>query len=95
MNETALKRRIASNFQALVADVSAAETIQSPDNPFSHVVLSREFLEAQLSAPVLSDEKLKTVIEDIDKAIEQERSIADVMALVKTGLSLLAKHGVL
>ena len=94
MDEHDLKKKIAVSFQNLIADVAAAETLQSPDNPFTHVVISREFLEAQTSAPVLSDEELRKILGDIDEAIKQDRSLQELMGLVKTGLGLLAKYGV-
>jgi hypothetical protein len=95
MNETELKNKIANDFQTLVSDIAAAETLESQDNPFSRVTFGRDFLEAQLSAPVLSDEELKKVITSIDKAIEESKSLKEVVGLVSTGLKLLAKYGVI
>ena len=94
MNENELKEKIAKDFQAVIGNIAAAETLQSQDNPFSRVTFGREFLEAQLSAPVLSDEELMKVASDIDKAIEENQSLQEVVGLLKTGLTLLAKYGV-
>lgn len=95
MNENQLKEKIAEDFQAVIADIAAAETLLSQDNPFSRVTFGRGFLEAQLSAPVLSDEELMKVASDIDKAIEENKSLQEVVGLLKTGLTLLAKYGVI
>jgi hypothetical protein len=95
MNEDELKVKIANDFQAVIADIAAAETLQGQDNPFYRVTFGREFLEAQLSAPVLSDEELMKVASDIDKAIEENRSLQEVVGLLKTGLTLLSKYGVI
>lgn len=95
MNEHQLKIKISNDFQAVIADISAAETLQSKDNPFSRVTFGREFLEAQLSAPVLSDKELTKITSDIDKAIEDNKSLQEVVGLLKTGLTLLAKYGVI
>ncbi len=95
MNEDELKVKIAKDFQAVIADIAAAETLQSQDNPFSRVTFGREFLEAQLSAPVLSDAELLKITSDIDKAIEENRNLQEVVGLLKTGLTLLAKYGVI
>lgn len=94
MTEDELKVKIGNDFQRLIADIAAAETIQSEDNPFSRVVFSKEFLQAQLSAPILSDEQLMKTLTDIDKAIQENKSLQDVVGLLKTGLTLLAKYGV-
>lgn len=95
MNEDELKVKIANDFQAVITDIAVAETLQSQDNPFYRVTFGREFLEAQLSAPVLSDEELMKVASDIDKAIEENRSLQEVVGLLKTGLTLLSKYGVI
>ena len=95
MNEDELKAKITKDFQAVIADIAAAETLQSQDNSFSRVTFGKEFLEARLSAPVLSDDKLMKIASDIDKAIEENKSLQEVVGLLKTGLTLLAKYDVI
>ena len=95
MNEDELKVKIANDFQNVISDIAAAETLQSKENPFSRVTFGREFLKAQLSAPVLSDEELMQIAADIDKAIEEKKTLQEVVGLLKTGLTLLSKYGVI
>ena len=95
MNEDELKFKIATDFQSLVSDIAAAETLQSTDNPFSRVIFGTEFLKAQLNAPVLSDEDLKDIIVGIDDAIASNQSLKEVIGLVSAGLKLLAKYGII
>ena len=95
MNESELKVKMINDFRALIDDIARAETLQSQDNPFSKVTFSRKFLEAQLSTPVLSDEELEKLLSDIDKAIEDNKSLEQVIRLLKKGLKLLAKYGVI
>jgi len=95
MNENELKKKIANDFQAVIADIAAAETLQSQDNPFSRVIFGKDFLEAQLSAPVLSNEELMSVVSNIDKAVEENESLQEIVGLLKTGLTLLVKYGVI
>ena len=95
MNEDELKVKIANDFQNVISDIAAAETLQSKENPFSRVTFGRDFLEAQLSAPVLSDEELMKIAAEIDNAIEENKSLQEVVGLLKTGLTLLSKYGVI
>lgn len=95
MTEEELKARIAKDFQSAILNVAAAETLQSNENPFSRVVFRKEFLEAQLKAPVMSDEELMKVVADIDNAIEENKSLPEVVGLLQKGLMLLAKYGVI
>ena len=95
MNESELKAKIVNDFQSLVADIAAAETLQSHKNPFSKVTFSKKFLNAQLSAPILSNEELMKILSDIDKAIENDKSLQEVVNLLKKGLILMAQYGVI
>lgn len=95
MNQTELKSKLNRDFQALVNDLAAAQVVVDNGNPFDRVTLNPKFLGTMLTTPVMSDEELKVVLDDIDAAIQRNDDLREVANLVGTGLSLLAKYGVL
>ena len=91
MTEAELRKKIVRDFRELVNDIANIQTIESSDNPFKKVSLSTEFLNAKLTAPVLTDDELKTILTNIDKSIEEEKQIKDILKLVGQGLKIAAK----
>ncbi len=94
MNDVELKSKIAKDFNRLVADLAAAETLSDNTNPFSRVSFSADFLNAELTSPIMKDDELKILMNDVDKAIEQNDTLKNIVALVGKGLKLAAKYAV-
>ncbi len=94
MNEDELKTKIVKDFNRMVSDLAAAETLTDTGNPFSRVSFSSEFLNAELSRPIMQDDELKTILGDMNKAIEKNETLKTVVALAGKGLKLAAKYAV-
>ena len=94
MNEGELKSKIAKDFNKLIADLAAAETLADNSNPFSRVSFNADFLNAELSSPIMKDDELKNLLNDVDKAIERNDTLKNVVALVGKGLKLAAKYAI-
>lgn len=91
MDEAKLREKIVTDFTELVNDIADAQTFESSDNPFKKVVLSDDFLRAKLTAPVLKDQELKSILGEIDKAMEQDRQLKEIVQLVGKGLKVALK----
>lgn len=94
MNEDELKAKIVKDFHRVVADLAAAETLADNGNPFSRVSFTPEFLSAELTKPIMQDEELKTLLQDMNQAIEKNDTLKTVVALAGKGLKLAAKYAV-
>ena len=89
MDQQELKANLVNDLKKLIDDLAASETVLDSNNPFARVTVSEEFKNAKLSAPVMSKEELNKIVSDIDKAMAADKSLKDVVDLLKQALPFL------
>ena len=89
MDQQELKVSLVNDLKKLIDDMAASETVLDNNNPFASAMPSEEFMNAKLSAPVLSKDELHKILSEIDKAMADNKSLKELVDLVKLGLPFL------